>query len=54
MMRNDIERKTKASTTNSENKKRREITQVEMDNLLGLSEEFFWIDWIDKFIVKEI
>ena len=34
-------------------RERREITQKEVDDLLHLCEEFFWIDWIDKFIVKD-
>lgn len=41
------------STTVPAAKKRREITQIEIENLLGFCEEFFWIDWIDKFIVKK-
>ena len=40
-------------TTTVSTRKRREITQKEIDNLLCLCEEFFWIDWIDKFIVKK-
>lgn len=34
-------------------KVKREITQSEIDGLLAMCEEFFWVDWIDKFIIKE-
>jgi len=34
-------------------RKRKEITQKELDDLLGFCEEFFWIDHFNKLIVKE-
>jgi len=34
-------------------RQRKEITQKDLDNLLGFCEEFFWIDHIDKLIIKE-
>jgi hypothetical protein len=40
------------STTVS-NRQKREITQKELDDLLGFCEEFFWIDHFDKLIIKK-
>jgi len=34
-------------------RKRREINQEEMDNFLCFCEEFLWIDWFDKLIIKQ-
>ncbi|KKL24438.1 hypothetical protein LCGC14_2415330 [marine sediment metagenome] len=34
-------------------RKRREINQEEMENLLCFCEEFLWIDWFDKLIIKQ-
>ncbi|MFX0081000.1 MAG: hypothetical protein ACFE94_04530 [Candidatus Hodarchaeota archaeon] len=34
-------------------RRRKEITQKELDDLLGFCEEFFWIDHFDKLIIKE-
>jgi len=33
-------------------RKKKEIIQKELDDLLGFCEEFFWIDHFDKLIVK--
>jgi len=33
--------------------KKREITQEEMDDFLCFCEEFLWIEWFDKLIVKD-
>ncbi|MFX1374816.1 MAG: hypothetical protein ACFFA0_03285 [Promethearchaeota archaeon] len=40
-------------TTTITFRKKREITQKEMDDLLCLCEEFFWIDHFDKLVIKE-
>jgi len=34
-------------------RKRKEIIQKELDDLLGFCEEFFWIDHFDKLIIIE-
>jgi len=34
-------------------RKRKEITQKELEDFLGFCEEFFWIDHFNKLIVKE-
>ena len=39
-------------TTTVSNRQKREITQKELDDLLGLCEEFFWIDHFDKLVIN--
>jgi len=41
-------------TTTVFDRQRKEITQKDLDNLLGFCEEFFWIDHFDKLIIKEL
>ncbi len=40
-------------TTTVSTRQKKEITQKELDGLLGFCEEFFWIDHFNKLIIKE-
>jgi len=40
-------------TTEVPKRKKRELTQKEMDDFLCFCEEFLWIDWFDKLVIKE-